>query len=140
MSMYIASDKIDAVADIVNNPAHTVVDRNFGLPGGLYVVSAGGYLAFIAMMASLFANGELAIPLTIFVLFIACAFGIPAMWTRLGSDNHPDAPCWYEFRRKGISTLSGKLDADAAMVQVLLLPVLIAFWGLAIAVIVSTVG
>jgi len=139
MSMHIASDKIDAVADIVTQPVHTVVDRNFGMPGGVYAVSAGGYLAFIAMMATLFANGELAIPLTIFVLFIACAFGIPAVWTRLGSDQHPDAPGWYDFRRKGIQTLSGVLDANSAMVQVLILPVLISVWGLAIAVIVATV-
>ena len=77
MSMHIAADHIEQVADIVEQPHHTVVDRNFGLPGGLYAVSAGGYLAFIAMMASIFGNGQLAIPMTIFVLFIACAFGIP---------------------------------------------------------------
>ncbi|SMC68166.1 hypothetical protein [Novosphingobium sp. B1] len=139
MSMHIAADHIEHVADIVEQPHHTVVDRNFGLPGGLYAVSAGGYLAFIAMMASIFGNSELAIPMVIFVMFIACAFGIPAVWTRLGADRHPDALGWYDFRRRGIQTLSGKLDAGSAMAQVLILPVLIAVWGLAIAIIVATV-
>lgn len=139
MSKHIAAEHVSRVADVVAQPHHTTVDRNFGLPGGLYAVSAGGYLAFIAMMASIFGNGELAIPMVIFVLFIACAFGIPAVWTRIGADRHPDAPGWYDFRRKGIQTLSGKLDAGSAMAQVLILPILIAVWGLAIAVIVATV-
>ena len=58
-------------------------DRNFELPNGLYVATAGLYLGFLAVMAAGLGNPGLVIPMAIFAFFIVAGFGVPAIWTRL---------------------------------------------------------
>lgn len=115
----------------------TQVDRSFGLPNRLYVATVGLYLTFIGVMAGLFLNPELAIPMVIFAGFVILAFGLAGRWTRMEPANGSAAPDWAAFRAQGIETLSGRLTAGEATVQVLLLPVLILGWGLAVALIVA---
>ena len=56
--------------------APTTVDRNFELPAGLYVATAGAATSpSSAMMALGFGNPHLILPMAIFVVFIAMAFG-----------------------------------------------------------------
>lgn len=137
MSQHIASADLAQLATVSDRPVLTKVDRTFGLPSGLYVATVGLYLGFIGLMAALFANPELAIPLVIFAGFIAFAFGLAGFWTRMKPD-HPAAPLsWGQFAHRGIQTLSGPLTAFEASAQVLVLPALILFWGLCIAVIMA---
>jgi hypothetical protein len=124
-----------AAAPVVRTP--TRVDRNFGLPTGLYVATVGLYLAFIGVMAVTFMNPELAIPMVIFAGFVLMAFGLAGYWTKMKPDNDTAALSWGQFASRGIDTLSGRLTANEAAVQVLTLPVLILGWGLAVAVIVA---
>ena len=113
-------------------------DRNFGLPKALYGATVGGYLGFLLVMASAFANPELAIPMAIFVVFIIAGFGVPAIWTRLAG-NTSEPQTMGEFALKGIQTHTGRLAANDATMQVLILPVLLVCWGLAVAVIAALV-
>ncbi|MBA4043855.1 MAG: hypothetical protein C0471_05465 [Erythrobacter sp.] len=129
-------------ARVVEQPAqvrHQVeADRNFGLPTALYGATVGCYLGFLLIVGSAFANPVLAIPMAIFVLFIVAAFGVPAVWTRLaGNTSAPQT--LGEFETRGIMTSTGRLAPKDATIQVLILPVLLVVWGLAVAVIAAIV-
>jgi hypothetical protein len=120
------------------------VDRNFELPRGLYIATVGCYLAFLGTTALAFSTPELIIPMVIFCFFIVAGFGIPTIWTRLASDaptppSSPKAKSWAKFQREGIISLTGHNTAGAATVQVLILPVLIVVWGLAVVTIAALV-
>jgi len=131
-------------ARIVEQPAAPVrhqveADRNFGLPTSLYALTIGGYLGFLAIVGTAFANPVLLIPMVIFATAIIAGFGVPALWTRLrGNVSAPATPG--EFAAKGIMTNTGRLSARDAAMQVLLLPMLLVAWGLAVAVIVAVVA
>lgn len=111
--------------------APTETDRSFELPTALYVITAGSYLGFLGVMASAFGNPGLALPMTIFVIFIAMFFGVSAMWVRMKPDNPKQALGWDRFMRDGIMTATGRLGAKEAATQVLILPLLIFAWGVA---------
>lgn len=132
-------------ARIVDYPADAPVrhqvegDRNFGLPTALYGATIACYLGFLVIVGSAFANPVLAIPMAIIVLLIVAAFGVPAIWTRLkGNVSEPET--LGEFETRGIMTNTGRLTARDATTQVLILPVLLVCWGLAVAVIAAIVA
>ena len=117
-------------------PRHQIeVDRNFELPTGLYVATAGLYLGFLAVMAAGLGNPGLVIPMAIFAFFIVAGFGVPAIWTRLKSnavDANTTRPLTTgQFESKGIMTHTGKLAPRDAAIQMLILPVLIVLWACA---------
>jgi hypothetical protein len=114
-------------------------DRNFGLPTALYGATVAGYLGFLVVVGSAFANPVLAIPMAIFVVFIVAGFGVPALWTRLAG-NTSEPQTMGEFEARGIMTNTGRLTARDATIQVLILPVLLVVWGLAVAVIAALVA
>jgi hypothetical protein len=132
-------------ARIVDHPAEAPVrhqveaDRNFGLPTTLYGATVGGYLGFLLVVGSAFANPVLAIPLAICLVFIIAGFGVPTLWTRLAG-NTSEPQTMGEFEARGIMTNTGRLAARDATIQVLILPVLLVIWGLAIAVIAAVVA
>ena len=132
-------------ARVVAAPAEAPVrhqvesDRNFGLPTALYGATVAGYLGFLLVVGSAFANPVLAIPMAIIVLLIAAFFGVPAIWTRLAG-NASEPQTIGEFAARGIMTATGRLAARDATIQVLILPVLLVCWGLAIAVIAAVVA
>lgn len=115
------------------------VDRSFELPKVLYGATVALYLGFLAVLAAGFSSPGLIIPMAIFAFFIVAGFGVPALWTRMRPDN-PVAPLdWGRFRREGIATLTGRLTAGEAAAQMLVLPVLIFFWGVTTVIIAALV-
>lgn len=145
MSEFATRDALRTAAVIVPAPAanphvRAEIDRTFELPTGLYAATAGLYLGFIGVMAASFGNAGLAIPLAIFAFFIVAAFGTPALWARMNPVKSHGALTYGQLRNRGIMTATGRLDAGAAAAQVLVLPVLIFAWGIAIAVIVALTG
>lgn len=114
-------------------------DRNFGLPTALYGVTVGCYLAFLAITGVAFANPGLALPMTIFALFIVAGFGVPTLWVRL-KGNVSEPASLGEFRAKGIMTATGPLKARDALIQMLILPVLLVLWGMAAVIIAAIVA
>lgn len=132
-------------ARVVDQPAVPAVrhqvesDRNFGLPTALYGTTIACYLGFLAIVGTAFANPLLAIPMAVIVLLVVAAFGVPAIWTRL-KDNASEPETLGEFETRGIMTNTGRLAPRDAAIQVLILPVLLVCWGIAVAVIAAIVA
>jgi hypothetical protein len=120
-------------------PFETKVARSFDLPPVLHAATVGLYLAFLGVMAFAFQDRGLIIPMAIFVMYIVMAFGVPAMWARMKPTHPSKALRWADFSRFGIDTYTGNLSAKDATSQVLMLPILILGWGLAIAVIAAAI-
>lgn len=117
----------------------TTVDRSFELPTSLYGATVGLYLAYIALMAWGFSDPQLILPMAIFALTIVAGFGVPALWVRMKPETTQRATSWSRFQRQGIMTAYGRTDAGAAAIQVLILPVLILVWGIAVVTIAALV-
>lgn len=137
MTKTLSQQDLSRIASIADAPARTTVDRNFGLPTGLYAATVALYLAFLGLMGTVFANPEIAIPMAIMAGFVVMFFGLCGLWTKMNPENPTDPMNWGQLASRGIETLSGRLTAGEAAVQVLILPVLILGWGCAIAVIVA---
>jgi hypothetical protein len=120
-------------------PFETKIGRSFDLPPVLHAATVGLYLAFLGVMAFAFQDRGLIIPMAIFVMYIVMAFGVPAMWVRMKPTHPSKALRWADFSRFGIDTYTGNLSAKDATSQVLMLPILILGWGLAIAVIAAAI-
>ncbi len=115
------------------------VDRTFELPANLYVATVALYLGFMAVMAVGFGNPVLVIPMAIIVFTIIAGFAIPTMWTRLAPDSGQQPKSSGRFAFEGIVTAYGRSAARDASVQVMILPVLIFLWGIAVVVIAALV-
>mgnify|MGYP003541980378 CR=1 FL=1 len=139
MSERITTVQLDRVAAVTAAPVRTKVDRTFGLPSGLYYATVGLYLVFLGIMSAMLLNGELLLPMAVIVGSVIVGFGLNRTWAGMKPDNPSRPLSWGQFANRGIQTLSGPLTAFEASVQVLMLPVLIVFWGLAVAVIIATV-
>lgn len=115
------------------------VERNFGLPTWLYGATVAAYFGFLAVMSAAFMNPGLVLPMAICVVYIVMAFGAPLMWTRFKPEDTSRAMTGSQFRHRGIHTDTGHLTAGEATVQVLILPVLILGFGVAVAIIAALV-
>lgn len=136
---YTAETFAQAPAIKRTTPFKVKVKRSFDLPPALHLATIGLYFAFLGVMAFAFQDRGLLIPMAIFVIYITMAFGVPAMWVRM-QPNHADKPlCWTDFSRFGVDTYTGNMNAKDATGQVLILPVLILGWAIAIAVIAAMV-
>ena len=121
-------------------PLHPVqVDRSFEMPTGVYVATAGCCLAFLAILATAFASPGLIIPIAVCITFIIGFFGVPATWTRMAPDSIKRPMGWNQFANRGIATLTGRLSAGEATVQMLILPVLVVMWAFAVATIAALI-
>jgi len=137
MAQKISQQDLANIATITDAPVLTKVDRSFGLPTGLYVATVAAYMGFIGVMALALMNPGLVIPMAIFALFVVAGFGVPTVWVRMNPANDSRALTFDQFRHRGIETLTGRLSAGQASVQVLILPVLILAWGLTCSVIIA---
>jgi hypothetical protein len=141
MSVHFSAEQFQDVANRVAIPnVRKDVDRTFELPTRLYIATVGLYFAFLAVMAVGFQTREMILPMAIFVIYIVMAFGVPALWARMKPDNDSRALDWVEFSENGIVTMTGPTQAKDATAQVLVLPVLIFFWGAATATIAALVS
>ncbi len=136
------TEVLTRIADVATAPAPLVredVDRSFELPTRLYVATVGAYVAFMIVMAAGFQSREMILPIAICAVYITMAFGVPTLWTRMRPGNPSQAIAWNRFLAQGIDTWTGRMGARDAALQVLILPVLVLLWGVAVAVIAATV-
>lgn len=132
--------KIDArtLADIaIVRPDRA--NRSFDLHPALFAATVGSYFVYLGIMAAAFMNAELWIPFAVFFVFVAAAFGVPALWARLADPKEGRFATWSEFMAEGLDTATGRLGGGAVVAQVMTVPLLIVAWGLAIAAIRATV-
>ena len=146
MTEFVVREQLVQVAVVVDAPnAHPAaaqlpvireaIDRSFELPTALYVATVAAYFGFLAVMGAAFMNPGLALPMVAFVIAIVGGFGLGAKWVRMKPENHQRPLSYGRFRNRGIEIATGHLDGASAMVQVLILPVLILLWGIAVVVI-----
>ena len=114
-------------------------DRSFELPTSLYTVTVGSYLAFLGVMAVGFQSRDMVLPMIVFVAYIGMVFGVPMLWARMQPATPSCALGWSEFMRNGIDTCTGRTSGGEAALQVLILPVLVFFWGVALVTIAALV-
>ena len=139
MSKHHSTAELQLIATATAAPVRTRVDRSFGLPSGLYYATVGLYIAFIGVMTATFHNPELILPLAVITGSILFGFGVNRTWAAMKPANGSKPATWGQFASSGVQTLSGHLTASEASIQVLMLPVLIFFWGVSVAVIVAVV-
>lgn len=139
MSKHVTAPELAHVATVTPEIVRTRVDRTFELPTGLYAMTVGLYLAFFAVMSVGFMNPELAIPMVVIAAFVFFGFRVAGKWASMKPDSDSEALTWSQFRHRGIMTMSGRLTASQATLQVLILPVLILVWGIAVAIIAAAV-
>ncbi|MEE1877605.1 hypothetical protein [Altererythrobacter litoralis] len=140
MSKLIAPELIAEKATIVDAPhVPTTVDRTFELPTALYGTTVACYLGFIALMAGAFGAPALIIPMVIFAFIIVAGFGVPAIWATMQGTGAKPAMGAGQFANRGIMTHTGRLKPRDAAAQVLVLPVLVFLWGLAVVTIAATI-
>ncbi len=140
MSKLISTELLDQKARVVDAPTkQTAVDRTFEIPRALYATTVACYLGFLGITAAAFGNPGLIIPMAIFAFFIVAGFAIPTIWTRLKPDHKSAAKSSGRFASEGIMTHTGRLTARDASIQMLILPVLIVLWGLAVVMIAAAV-
>jgi hypothetical protein len=109
--------------------------RTFGLHPVLFAATIGAYLAFLAALAVGFMVPALVIPFAVFLIYIAMAFGVPGLWAHVAPKPVGRVPSWSEFRAEGMDLETGHVASGAAIAQVLVLPGLIALFGVAVAII-----
>ena len=114
-------------------------DPNFEMPTGLYGASAALMLGFVAVASIGFATPGLIIPIGIIVFFLGMFFAIPALFVRTAPKDSPRALSWSELIEDGIDTATGPTSAREAAVLVLILPLLIFCWGVAVVAIAALV-
>ena len=136
---YAARTFAEAPAIKRTTPFEVDVKRSFDLPPALHIATIGLYFAFLGVMALAFQDRGMIIPMAISIVYIVMAFGVPAMWVRMKPDRAEKPMRWGDFSRFGVDTYTGKLNAKDATGQVLMLPVLILGWAIAIAVIAAMV-
>lgn len=130
MSKHLTRELVAEQAVIVKAPQKRhEVDRTFQLPKGLYFATVGMYLGFLAVMAAGFSSPGLIIPMAIFAFFIVAGFGVPTIWTKLAPATTSKSMSFAKLRREGVATLTGRLPAKDAAVQMLILPVIVFCWG-----------
>lgn len=132
-------------ARVVDPPATTPVrhqvevDRNFGLPTALYGVMAACYAGFLLITGLAFASPMLVVPMGILAVFLVMFFGVPTVWTRFRG-NISEPATLGEFDSRGVMTNTGRLDPRDAAIQMLVLPLLLLLWGLAVVIIAAVVA
>jgi hypothetical protein len=129
-------------AELVESPAfegpRACTDRDFELPTALYAATIGSYLAFLAIMAVGFQSRDMVLPMVVFTAYIVMLFGVPALWARMQPATATRPMTLGAFWEYGIQTYTGHNKAGAAATQVLLLPVMILLWGVAVVIIAAT--
>ena len=140
MSVRIDPQLLHADASIVAPPAQRACeDRTFGLPWGLHAAYFGMFLAYLGIMGLGFPHPEMVLPMAIFVIFTAAFYVVPMLWAVMQPANSSRAMSIGELLARGIAVETGHSSGGAAIAQVLVLPVLILLWGLAVVTIAALV-
>lgn len=142
MTMHYQPETLVSRDEIVSPPTllRACEDRTFEFPTGLYVAMAALFFGFVGVLSLTFNDPEMVIPFAVFVFFIAAFFVVPTLWVRMAPDkNDSKALCWSEFMEKGADTAAGHCSGRESAVLVLLLPVMIFGWAVAIAAIAAFV-
>lgn len=139
MSVRVDPVQLKADARLVAAPLErSCTDHSFELPGGLYAAMAVLLFGFLAVLAIGLPTPGLIVPMAVNFIFLTAFFAVPAIFVRAARD--PARPgSWAAFLDRGIETATGHCGGKEAAVLMLLLPVFIFGWALAIVTIAALV-
>ena len=142
MSNQFSRTELAQAGMVVQPPAlrRNLAERSFGLHPALFVATIGAYVAFLGIMTTVFVSPELVVPFAICFVYVAMAFGTPAIWARISPRPEGRYQSWAESREEGLKIATGRISSGGAIAQVLVLPVLIVGWALAMGIILAFVG
>ena len=142
MSNQFSRTELAQAGMVVQPPAlrRNLAERSFGLHPALFVATIGAYVAFLGIMTTVFVSPELVVPFAICFVCVAMAFGTPAIWARISPRPEGRYQSWAESREEGLKIATGRISSGGAIAQVLVLPVLIVGWALAMGIILAFVG
>lgn len=126
-------------APTLPNAPRACTDRSFGLPVSLHASFFGLFLAYLGVMAIGFPHPEMVLPMAICVLFTVAFYVVPMLWATMAPANDSKAMGLGRLLEDGVDTLTGRTSGGAAVAQVLVLPVLILMWGVAVVTIAALV-
>ena len=112
-------------------------ERVFDLHPAIHFGLVGAYLTFMGVLATSFMGPDLVIPTVIFGIGILSLFVTPAWWARVKGDDLPKQS-WADFCQEGVECLTGKLTANQALAQIMVLPALMVGLAFFFAVLKST--
>ena len=140
MTRRIAHQQLAATAEIAAPPAlRACTDHSFELPTGIYLVMALLFAGSIAVLANAFRSG-MAVSYAIVFAFLVAFFAIPTIFVKASPRDGAAPLGWKAFTAAGIETATGRTGAAEATTLVLILPVLLMVWAIAMAIIAATVS
>jgi len=102
-------------------PAPAVPD----MPAAVGKLIVGLYAAIIAAFALTMAKGgQASFMIAISALYVTIFLAVPRIFLAVEADGSP-RPSWREFLLRGMATQTGHLSGRAALVQILIVPVLL---------------
>ena len=126
--------------EIVGPPRQRSCEHHsFEMPTGLYLASSALLFGFVAVTSIGFASAGLMVPIAIIVFFLAMFFTVPVLFVRAAPSDGRRALCWSALMDGGIDTATGQTSGREAAILVLILPLLIFCWGVAVVVIAAVV-
>ena len=135
MSVRVDPKLLRAEAALVAPPVQRACDdHSFELPAGLYAAMAALLFGFLAVLAVGLADPGLVVPMGINFAFLSAFFAVPAIFVRTANDGRRSLS-WSQFMARGVQTATGHSSGKEAAVLILMLPVLIFCWAIAIVVI-----
>ncbi|WP_260482960.1 hypothetical protein [Sphingomicrobium flavum] len=133
MSRYIEAHELELRDEVALAPnIRQDVDRTFGLPVFLHSAYFGLFLAYLAIMGLGFQSPDMILPMAIFVIFTMGFYVVPLTWAVMNPAKQASAMPMAELLGRGIETLTGRTKGGDAVAQVLILPILILGWGIAV--------
>jgi hypothetical protein len=125
--------------EVVAAPAqHACEDQSFELPTGIYVAMGMLFVAFVAVLATAF-RAHMGVSYGVVLAFLAAFFVIPAIFVKAAPHGAAKSLEWWRFRDDGIATATRRSGAGEAVVLVLILPVVILGFAIAIATIAAVI-
>ncbi len=110
-------------------------DHSFELPSVMYLAMAGLFFAFVTVLA-LSSRTHMLVSYGVIAAFIGMFFAVPALFVRTTPRESRNQPLgWRDFMDRGIDTATGHSSGRDAAILILALPVLIMFFGIAVATI-----
>ncbi len=111
--------------------------RSLDLPGRVHGLMTAFYLSFLVSMALAFGvSDKMGIVLAVCAVYALLFFMVPVMFTRVpGVDGTRVG--WRRMKRSGMGTHFGPMNSHAVLGQVLVVPICVALFGLAVIIIKS---
>ncbi len=113
--------------------------RHFDLPVVLHAGFFGSFLLYLGVMFLGFRSPGMILPMAIFVVFTVGFYVVPALWAGMKPEHDDRAPALAVLLDRGIMTHTGWCRGRDAVAQVILMPLVLLGWGIAVVTIAALV-